>query len=86
MTYRFRPSNLVCCQAMEIEIGSDGRIARVAFVGGCPGNLAGISRLVVGMTPEEVIQRVEGIRCGGKSTSCPDQLACALKEIIAKRG
>ena len=48
--------------------------------------MAGISRLVVGMTPEEVIQKVDGIRCGGKATSCPDQLANALKEIVRKRG
>ena len=79
MTYQYRPSGLVCSRMIEIEIGEDGRIGRVAFTGGCPGNLSGISRLVVGMTPEEVIQKVDGIRCGGKSTSCPDQLAQALK-------
>lgn len=86
MTYQYRPSGLVCSRMIEIEIGKDGRIGRVAFTGGCPGNLSGISRLVVGMTPEEVIQKVDGIRCGGKATSCPDQLANALKEIVRKRG
>ena len=86
MTYQYRPSVLVCSRMIEIEIGEDGRIGRVAFTGGCPGNLSGISRLVVGMTPEEVIQKVDGIRCGGKATSCPDQLANALKEIVRKRG
>ena len=81
MTYQYRPSGLVCSRMIEIEIGEDGRIGRVAFTGGCPGNLSGISRLVVGMTPEEVIQKVDGIRCGGKPTSCPDQLAQALKAV-----
>ena len=86
MTYQYRPSGLVCSRMIEIEIREDGRIGRVAFTGGCPGNLSGISRLVVGMTPEEVIQKVDGLRCGGKATSCPDQLANALKEIVRKRG
>ncbi len=86
MTYQYRPSGLVCSRMIEIEIGEDGRISRVEFAGGCPGNLLGISRLVVGMTPEEVIRKVEGVRCGGKPTSCPDQLANALKEIIRTRG
>lgn len=86
MTYQYRPSGLVCSRMIEIEIGEDGRIGRVAFTGGCPGNLFGISKLVVGMTPEEVIRRMGGIRCGGKATSCPDQLANALKEIVRKRG
>lgn len=86
MTFQYRPSGLVCSRMIEIEIREDGRIGRVAFTGGCPGNLSGISQLVVGMTPEEVIQKVDGIRCGGKATSCPDQLANALKEIVRKRG
>ena len=67
----------------EIRIATDnGVIQNVEFVGGCPGNLSGISQLVRGMRPEEVISRLEGVRCGLKSTSCPDQLAKALKEML----
>ena len=67
----------------EIRITTDnGVILNVEFVGGCPGNLSGISQLVRGMHPEEVISRLEGVRCGLKSTSCPDQLAKALKEML----
>ena len=58
----------------------DGKVHNVQFLGGCNGNLKGIGALVEGMRVEEVISRVEGIRCGMKSTSCPDQLARALKE------
>ena len=61
MTYQYRPSGLVCSRMIEIEIREDGRIGRVAFTGGCPGNLSGISRLVVGMTPEEAASTIFGI-------------------------
>ena len=61
----------------------DGKVKNVQFLGGCNGNLKGIGALVEGMTPEQVIERVEGIHCGMKSTSCPDQLAKALKEALA---
>ena len=67
------------------EIREDGRIGSVEFAGGCPGNLQGIGKLVSGMKPEEVIERLSGIRCGGKPTSCPDQLARALQAILRKR-
>lgn len=63
----------------EVE---DGIVTALSFVGGCNGNLKGISNLVVGMKVEDVINRLEGITCGFKSTSCPDQLACALKEYV----
>ena len=72
----------VCSQLMEVEV-EDGKIRRVQVLGGCDGNLQGISRLVVGMDVEEAISRMEGIRCGGKPTSCPDQLAQALKACRA---
>ena len=62
----------------------DNKVRNVAFTGGCNGNLQGISHLVEGMDVNEAISRLEGIRCGFKSTSCPDQLAHALKEAIAK--
>ena len=70
----------VCSQLMHIET-EDGIIKSVEVVGGCNGNLQGISRLVEGMTVEEAISRMEGIHCGGKPTSCPDQLARALKQL-----
>ncbi len=65
----------------EIEIVLDGKkIQSVAFAGGCPGNLAGISRLVEGMDIDFVIERFAGTRCGNRPTSCPDQLSIALRE------
>ncbi len=70
----------VCSRLMRIE-AEDGVIKSVEVVGGCNGNLQGISRLVVGMTVEDAISRMEGINCGGKGTSCPDQLAQALKQL-----
>ena len=81
MTYTYRPRG-VCSQLMEVEV-EDGKIRRVQVLGGCDGNLQGISRRVVGMDVDEAISRMEGIRCGGKPTSCPDQLAQALKACRA---
>lgn len=69
-----------CSTAIDIEV-KDGRIESVTFTGGCNGNLQGISALVKGMTVEEAISRLKGIRCGFKSTSCPDQLAKALESM-----
>lgn len=69
-----------CSSAIDIEV-NDGVIESVAFTGGCNGNLKGISALVKGMKVEDAISRLEGIRCGFKSTSCPDQLAQALKTL-----
>ena len=77
MTITYRPQG-VCSQFMEIEIEND-RIAAVRVTGGCSGNLQGISRLLAGMEVDEAIRRMEGIRCGMKPTSCPDQLARALR-------
>lgn len=77
MKFTYRPKG-VCSQLMEIET-EDGKIKSFEVTGGCDGNLQGISRLVVGMEVEEVIRRLEGVRCGYKPTSCPDQLARALK-------
>ncbi|MCR5085279.1 MAG: TIGR03905 family TSCPD domain-containing protein [Succinivibrionaceae bacterium] len=67
-----------CSKSIDLEI-SDGRIVSATFNGGCPGNTQGISRLVAGMEVERAIALLEGIRCGRKATSCPDQLAAALK-------
>ena len=81
-TYQTRGT---CSQAIEVEL--DGKtIRRVAFAGVCPGNLAGISRLVEGMDIDHVIERFSGTRCGNKLTSCPDQLAIALREAYAASG
>ena len=72
-----------CSTMIDVEL-KDGVIDSVKVIGGCNGNLQGISALVKGMKPEEAINRLKGIRCGFKSTSCPDQLAHALEEMIAK--
>ena len=72
-----------CSTMIDVEL-KDGVIDSVQFTGGCNGNLHGISALVKGMKPEEAISRLKGIRCGFKPTSCPDQLAHALEEMIAK--
>lgn len=70
-----------CSREIEVEI-NDGVVGAVHFAGGCHGNLQGISRLVKGMKVEDVIRRLDGIRCGMKPTSCPDQLCRALEEAI----
>ena len=70
----------VCSQSIHFDI-EDNKIHNVSFVGGCNGNLQGISHLVEGMDVDEAISRLEGIQCGFKKTSCPDQLAKALKAI-----
>lgn len=72
-----------CSQHILFDV-EDGKVKNVQFLGGCNGNLKGIGALVEGMDIDEVIARVDGIRCGGKETSCPDQLATALKQAKAK--
>lgn len=81
MKYHYNTSG-TCSRAIDIEI-NDGIISSVAFSGGCHGNTQGIASLVVGMTPQQVIGRLKNIRCGAKSTSCPDQLAIALQQIVS---
>lgn len=66
---------------MRVEV-EDGIIRQVEVQGGCSGNLQGISRLLVGMPVQQAIERMEGVRCGGKPTSCPDQLAKALRQAL----
>ncbi len=69
-----------CSRQIQVEV-ENGVVRSVSFVGGCHGNLQGISCLVAGMAVEEVVARLKGIRCGLKTTSCPDQLARALEAV-----
>ena len=84
MTYSYKTKG-TCSSAINFEV-EDGKILKVGFVGGCNGNTKGISALVVGMPVEEVVKRLRGIRCGFKSTSCPDQLAQALSRVAQETG
>lgn len=79
MTFTYTTKG-TCSRLINITV-ENGIIGDVSFVGGCNGNLKGISALIKGMKVEEAIGKLEGIRCGAKSTSCPDQLAQALKTI-----
>ena len=78
MQYEYKTKG-TCSQRILFEV-EDNKVKNVQFLGGCNGNLKGIAALVEGMNVQDVISRVEGIKCGMKSTSCPDQLAQALKE------
>ena len=79
-TYRTKGT---CSQ--EILFDVDGKtVKNIEFIGGCNGNLQGISRLVIGMKAEDAIARMQGIHCGGKPTSCPDQLSIALTQALEK--
>ena len=80
MTYKNKGT---CSTEINFEI-EDGKVTSVSFTGGCNGNLKGISALVEGMEVRDVISRLEGTTCGFKSTSCPDQLAKALKETLGE--
>ena len=80
--FTFSPEG-VCSMMIEIELDGD-TIKDVVFTGGCNGNLSGISKLIKGMKAEEVIEKLEGTRCGFKDTSCPDQLSKALRQAMAE--
>lgn len=80
MTYTYRPQG-VCSMQITIDINDDETIESIAFLGGCNGNLQGISALARGKKIDEVISSLRGIECGMKGTSCPDQLARALEQI-----
>lgn len=82
MEFTYRPKG-VCSQLMHI-VTEENTIKSLEVLGGCSGNLQGISKLVVGMDIDEAISRLEGIHCGFKDTSCPDQFARALKQMKAK--
>ena len=80
MTFNYRPKG-VCAQQIIIEL-NDNVIENLRVLGGCAGNLQGISALVRGMKAQDAIERLRGIRCGFKNTSCPDQIAKALEEAL----
>lgn len=82
MHYEYKTKG-TCSQYILFDI-EDEKVRNVQYIGGCNGNLQGISRLVEGMAAEEAISRLEGIHCGMKPTSCPDQLATALKNALNK--
>lgn len=75
----------VCTKMMNIEVDGN-KIASVEFIGGCAGNTQGVARLIEGMDVDEAIRKLEGIRCGFRDTSCPDQLAQALKQYKEGEG
>ena len=77
MTYKTKG---VCAQGIEFEIDDNKKVHNIKFTGGCSGNTQGVARLVEGMKVKDAIARLEGIHCGPRPTSCPDQLAKALKE------
>ena len=83
-SFVYETSPMVCSQQMRFVIEGDC-IKSVEIIGGCPGNLIGISKLVQGMKIADVIAKFEGISCAGKPTSCPDQMAQALKAYLARR-
>ena len=79
------PNKGTCSKQTNFVLNDDHTIASIEVIGGCNGNLAGISSIVEGMDAEEVIDRFDGIRCGFKQTSCPDQFAEALREALEKK-
>ncbi|MBR4829768.1 MAG: TIGR03905 family TSCPD domain-containing protein [Muribaculaceae bacterium] len=81
-TYQTRGT---CSTQIDFEIDDQGIIQRVQFYGGCHGNLQGISILLRGMPAQEAITKLQGIRCGYKNTSCPDQLATALRQALENK-
>lgn len=71
----------ICAKEMRFSV-NEGKVVDLEIIGGCPGNLFGLTNLVKGMAVDEVIEKLEGITCGGKPTSCPDQLSKALKPYL----
>ena len=82
MVYEVRTRG-VCAQAVRFEV-EDNIVQKVDFIGGCSGNTQGVAALCIGRKPEELIPLMEHINCGGKGTSCPAQLAIALKQAVGK--
>ena len=82
-TYSFLP-NGVCARKIDFEMDAEGRLHNVKFTGGCPGNLQAIGKLVEGAEAEKIAALLRGNDCGGRGTSCPDQLARALAECLSE--
>ena len=82
MAFTYKPRG-VCSQAIILDLDGD-TIKKAEFIGGCSGNTQGVSRLVEGMKARDAIEKLEGIKCGPRPTSCPDQLALALREALEK--
>ncbi len=83
MTHTYHPKG-VCSRLITFDLDDNGVVTNVRFQGGCNGNTQGLSRLAEGLTAEELVSRLDGIRCGMRTTSCPDQLAAAVKKALAK--
>lgn len=81
MKVTFKPSG-VCCREMNFEVDDNNVITNVEFIGGCPGNLIGLKQLVIGQNAFEVADKLANIPCGGKTTSCPDQLSKAIRQSL----
>ena len=81
--FTYKPAG-VCSRMIDIDVDGD-TIVKVTFTGGCSGNTQGVAALIAGMNIDEAISRIEGIHCGPRSTSCPDQLSCALKAYKAQQ-
>ena len=75
-------TSCTCSREIHFELDEEKKLRNVSFVGGCNGNLQGVSRLIEGMDAEEVIKRCSGIKCGFKETSCPDQLSKAIQKAL----
>lgn len=84
MIYTYK-TNGTCSSGVNIDVDDDGKIKSVEFIGGCQGNLKGISSLAKGESIDKIIEKLKGIRCGSKETSCPDQLSRALELIMREK-
>lgn len=84
MVYQYKTSG-TCSSRIEFELDDNNRVHNVHFTNGCNGNLKGISAIVEGMDADELISKLSGITCGFKSTSCPDQLAKAVRQALDKK-
>lgn len=83
MQYSYKTRG-TCSRQINLDLSDDGMITNVEFIGGCNGNTKGVAALCVGHKAEEIIHLLEGIKCGSRPTSCPEQLAFALKEALAR--
>jgi uncharacterized protein (TIGR03905 family) len=83
MTYNYTPRG-VCSRGISVELDDNNIIKDCRFIGGCMGNTTGICALVKGMSADEAIEKLSGIDCGGRGTSCPDQLSIALRQAVER--